>query len=508
MQATQTLPNPEPMTYEKMCTILDTNKLDELSAWLEIKENVNVLFNSKYGSFTLFHLAIASGNLAAARIMKEKGCTLAIDEDNARLDPPMHWAAIYNRPDFIEFLANEMGVNVNMVNSEGTTALLRAAELGSLEAAKKLKELGAYYKNDRNYIYTPIQIAAKNNHPKLIKFFVNEMKQDANEPQARYKKSPLHLTAQNGSLEAAKMLKKLGAVFSLNPATGKTPLHCAAVANQAHMVRFFVKEMSADVDCRDLPFAYIYSYMKEAIENNSINVVDELLHLKATINLDHLKAALAYRVFASTFNYILMKVAPSQSITDEEYVHILGRAYDCNNKTNIEDIKFLTLVSACHVNADKALRTICNDYYDPQPDFINTISSLGRELREFMRLRSTDFSEVLKVIAAHKQLHNVVKNRFELARLPADIEDHILTFLIPTKTKVLPHHLLEASRPSEPLPVNISELNHYATYQTRFFHRLNMQTKPVKVIALGNGKRQRGTDEDKACSSPSSPKIG
>lgn len=80
---------------------------------------------------------------------------------------PLNWAALENNTEMISLLL-KAGADINHVNLSGFTPLHHAAEANSIEAAELLIKRGALIHLKTKNKKTALQIAAINNHAKLV----------------------------------------------------------------------------------------------------------------------------------------------------------------------------------------------------------------------------------------------------------------------------------------------------------------------------------------------------
>ena len=82
--------------------------------------------------------------------------------------PLMH-AVEQNRGDIVELLLTEQGIEVNVANNDGVTALHRAAALGRREIARRLVQAGALVDLEDRSGRTPIDYARQSGNEQVAK---------------------------------------------------------------------------------------------------------------------------------------------------------------------------------------------------------------------------------------------------------------------------------------------------------------------------------------------------
>ena len=68
----------------------------------------------------------------------------------------------------MELLLGKVDIDINKPNNNGNTALYTACRKGFVKIVKKLLERGADFRNGQYGIFTPIMVAAFNNHKEVV----------------------------------------------------------------------------------------------------------------------------------------------------------------------------------------------------------------------------------------------------------------------------------------------------------------------------------------------------
>lgn len=114
--------------------------------------------------------AAMQGDTAALATALQHGAT--IDSLDTRRNPngrrALNWAAWYNHPEAIRFLAAR-GASLNLANWTGFTPLHHAAENGCLEAARVLLALGADRSQLNQMGQRPVDVARERGHLELVR---------------------------------------------------------------------------------------------------------------------------------------------------------------------------------------------------------------------------------------------------------------------------------------------------------------------------------------------------
>ena len=184
----------------------------------------------RQGQYPL-HFAIADSNVAAAKVLIERGANVNATDAKGRIS--LHNAAFNNYSKMIQFLLAN-GADVNAKNKDGWTPLHDAAWNNSEKSAKSLIAEGADLNAKNNYSATPLHCAANRNAVDAIKMLVaNGANVNA---QGNYSNTPLHYAAHGNALDSAKLLLANGANVRAENSTEKTPWDVAKTAGHAKMI--------------------------------------------------------------------------------------------------------------------------------------------------------------------------------------------------------------------------------------------------------------------------------
>mmetsp|Transcript_41147 Transcript_41147/g.99423 ORF Transcript_41147/g.99423 Transcript_41147/m.99423 type:complete len:617 (-) Transcript_41147:30-1880(-) len=151
--------------------------------------------------FNYIHYAALEGNLEVIEMLIEKGCNPNFVAQNHQQIIPLHWAALRGHGDAVDLLLRKGG-DMNLGDSEGHTALLKAAQYGQTGVCQLLVALGC------NPNQTDI-----------------------------HRHTALHWSCYMGKTITSQYLIKVGCDINEKDAELRTPLHRAVqVSNRSHMV--------------------------------------------------------------------------------------------------------------------------------------------------------------------------------------------------------------------------------------------------------------------------------
>jgi ankyrin repeat protein len=118
---------------------------------------------------------------------------------------------------------------MDILDSNGWTALHHAAYTGDLDSSKTLLEAGAKVGEVSNAQRTALHFASAKNHTEIIKLLIDI-----------HHATPLHFACKKGSLESVKLLLKSGAnLFAVDHRLW-SPLHYAAYNGHPKVVKLLL----------------------------------------------------------------------------------------------------------------------------------------------------------------------------------------------------------------------------------------------------------------------------
>ncbi len=171
--------------------------------------DVNISSDVRY-NYPPAYYAVEEGHLDMLKWLKNNGADMkaVIGIEQGSL---LHTVVSAEKEDLkiIDFLVNECGVSINRGNEYGTTPLMRAADKGNYDMAKKLIELGADVRTGNPSGMSALSFAAANGHDKIVELLI---KNGCN-PNVGDKNgyTPAHYAAGYGHESTLKLLWKHGA---------------------------------------------------------------------------------------------------------------------------------------------------------------------------------------------------------------------------------------------------------------------------------------------------------
>lgn len=134
----------------------------------------------------------------------------------------------------------DQGVNVNQCDTDGQTALHRAAAAGNRVAAGELLQHAADVHARDRFNTTPLHLAAGQKNAEVVKLLIDQ----GADLGARddFGVTPLHDAARAGSEETVQLLLTAGANPNVPDAYGNTPLHLACRYNRDNIADLLIRK--------------------------------------------------------------------------------------------------------------------------------------------------------------------------------------------------------------------------------------------------------------------------
>lgn len=234
-----------------------TEVVSQLCDQFEDKLELNKRNN---GGWSALHVAAEYGYVEIVKILCETAIKNKLDLSVVNNHcTPLHLAAGHGRTEVVKLLCfynNEIGIDVNAVNSQGLTAFYLATQHNRVENVKFFCENAKELKLDANTLdsngLSVLTTAITNNQADILQILCDEAKNIDLNVNLRNPKNgitPLVLAIKNGSIPFAKML--LDAKADINMSVDNlTPLELAIQHSDFDMIKLLV-EYGANLDILD-----------------------------------------------------------------------------------------------------------------------------------------------------------------------------------------------------------------------------------------------------------------
>ncbi|XP_022243393.1 transient receptor potential cation channel subfamily A member 1-like, partial [Limulus polyphemus] len=242
---------------------------------------------------TPVHLACAEGATETVKLMfsaKPEDKMLVLNTWDAQQMTPLHYAAMFNHEDLVEYLVKE-GADMKAIDKEGRSVLLNATTRGAWKAMRKLLQMGAnvHHKDklNRNLLHHLVFYCGSMDDfiLRLKEEYRTELAKLVNEKDS-FGCTPTHYASRKGKLQITKILLEFGAQINVKNNELQSPLHLAAKFGHYHIICYMLQMTENYIVIND-PDGNGMTPLHIASENGHTHVVQLLLSQGALINYDH-----------------------------------------------------------------------------------------------------------------------------------------------------------------------------------------------------------------------------
>ena len=212
----------------------------------ENQDNDSDFRENKQTNWSALHRAVAKGDINQTRDILTSGANVNIADAQFKITP-LHLVAEAGDIKIVNLLLNR-GADANAKEARvGATPLQVAVQHGHVEVIDKLLAHPKTNVNLRlNSGYSAIDIAVIQDNMASVKSFI-KAKVGLDVDQKLF--SPLHLAAERGNTDIARLLINAGVNVNAQGPMGLTPLHRAAQQDHVEMVKYLLKH-KAKVNAR------------------------------------------------------------------------------------------------------------------------------------------------------------------------------------------------------------------------------------------------------------------
>jgi ankyrin repeat protein len=295
------------------------NKLEVMSCLLGAGANGNLANGKK---ISVLMNASSRGHVNVVKmLLAQKG--VAVDQLDANSLSALHWAVVNNKPDAVACLLGA-GANVNLVNGEQVSVLMKASSKGHVDIVKMLLAHGGivvdqFDAKGQNALhlaanfnrpevaaclleagarinlptasqgFTALLLAASHGHVNVLKILLAHRGVALDQPDASGK-SALHWAASGNRVEAAACLLRAGAKASPLHRQRYTPLMTAVGFGHVDVIKLLIRHDGFDAHHVNI---YGNTALHLAVMNNNPDVVACLLSAGADVMLPNMKGVSA-----------------------------------------------------------------------------------------------------------------------------------------------------------------------------------------------------------------------
>lgn len=181
--------------------------------------------------FAALHLAAFSGSTKCIKWLINQGCDINLITDQLTA---LHYAVLGNSPEAVKVL-----LGAGCLVSD--TTLHSAVRSNSPECLKILLSQGANPDTLDFHGLSPLHIAADRGYLQIAKLLLNAPKININLPTKEKGNTALHFSAEAGNIEIVTLLLKKGADEAFRNKKGQIPLHLAARSQNSDCVEVLLK---------------------------------------------------------------------------------------------------------------------------------------------------------------------------------------------------------------------------------------------------------------------------
>ena len=178
-------------------------------------------------------------------LLEECQCDLSITNNTG--NTICHIACIFGYSDIVHLLV-KAGGDFSIKNNDQNTPLHLACELGYIDIVAMILNLcniSLYEQNSASF--TPIQVAEKNGHSKIISLLVYAMYDSLGDD----RNTPLHIACKARNFHLAQIIVSMNFNVIAANKFGDTPLHLACRNGSLQLVKLLTRHANCDLDYRN-----------------------------------------------------------------------------------------------------------------------------------------------------------------------------------------------------------------------------------------------------------------
>ncbi len=248
------LPHGEMTTVEKVFSYIADNKSTEIEEL--VKNGYDLEQVIQQGATALHGAAILNSFNSAAALLR---LGANINAQNVDGETPLMSAIVRNSIETAALLISNKNIDLEVIDNNGNTALIRAAIHKNVPITKMLIEAGANLNAQNNIGKTALHVSIEMEQNEIAELLIDSGA-DVNYSDSVYQ-TPIILTAINDNVIIAKKLIAAGANLDINNILENIELLAAVLHNSVNFLKYYLKNQNVST------FQFVYAFNK-AIEYN------------------------------------------------------------------------------------------------------------------------------------------------------------------------------------------------------------------------------------------------
>lgn len=216
------------------------NDMRKIKHLLSNNQQVPIYWTNKNG-LTAVHIAIEENNTNLLIYLLKKDTAAQVGAEDKEQRTPLHLAVSLGRTRIVKLLIEKFHLSVNLVNSQDVSLVYMAAAHGRYDTLTYLMQTGADVNHSTFSNDTPLHVAVRKNHHKIIKRLVEEGNVNVKARNATGD-TALHDAVRSKNFIAVKyLIEECKASPLAENADGETPLYIAVYEKYEYIAEYMVR---------------------------------------------------------------------------------------------------------------------------------------------------------------------------------------------------------------------------------------------------------------------------
>ena len=331
------------------------------------------------GGWTPLHAAAYHGQLKSVCTLLRLGGRESMTKVAGTRGTPLHQAVAKGHRDIVSLLLNE-GCPINVVDSEGTSVLILAAQYGQIHMIEMLTELGLDINKGDDKGVTPLHAAAANGQLQSVRTLLSLGGRESMTKVAGNAGTPLHQAVGKGHKDIVSLLLNEGCPINVVGNNGVTLSHWTAEFGCSDMIEM-LEDQGLDVNIGDNNGQ---TSLHNAADSGHVTTLKELvsaggkIHLKDKFGLKCSDLILIRRCFCTVKQFCVVCGLPCG---DESFFGVISTLI----KNDVLDMHRILCLAAVYGNTSIFDTMVTSSYplnEQKMPKMANYLSfkSVGRKL--------------------------------------------------------------------------------------------------------------------------------